>query len=83
MNSTWQLQEAKSRLSELVETAARKGAQTITRHGREAAVVISVRDFGRLTRPKESLVSFLRNSPLAGADLDLGRTDDYGRKVEL
>lgn len=83
MKRVWPLQDAKNKLSEVIERAIAQGPQTITRHGREAAVVVSVGDFGRLTRPKESLVSFLRNSPLAGADLDLGRTDDYGRKVEL
>lgn len=83
MKRVWPLQDAKNKLSEVVERAIAEGPQTITRRGREAAVVVSVRDFGRLTRPKESLVSFLRNSPLAGVDLDLGRTDDYGRKVDL
>jgi prevent-host-death family protein len=79
----WQLQDAKNKLSEVVDRAIAEGPQVLTRRGREAAVVISMDDFRRLTRPKESLVSFLRASPLVGVDLDLERVDDYGRKVEL
>lgn len=83
MKRVWPLQDAKNKLSEVVDRAVEEGPQTITRRGREAAVVVSIEDFSRLTRPQESLVRFLRNSPLAGADLDLERDADYGRKVEL
>jgi hypothetical protein len=40
--------------------------------------VISIGDFKRLTRPKDSLVSFFRKSPLVGVELDLERVDDHG-----
>lgn len=83
MKRAWQLQDAKNKLSEVVDRAIAEGPQMLTRRGRETAVVISIEDFRRLTRPKESLVSFLRKSPLAGVELDLERVDDYGRKVEL
>ena len=39
--SSWQLQEAKARLSELVKSAEHEGPQEITVHGRPAAVVLS------------------------------------------
>jgi prevent-host-death family protein len=35
----WQVQEAKTRLSEVIEEAQSKGPQIITRHGAERAVV--------------------------------------------
>ena len=79
----WALQDAKNRLSELVDRAIEEGPQTITRRGRETAVVVSVSDYKRLTKPEGSLVSFLRRSPLVGVELDLERVDDYGRKVDL
>ena len=41
MKTTLQLQEAKNRLSELVEQAMTTGAQVITKHGRPAVVVLS------------------------------------------
>ena len=39
----WQLQEAKNRLSQLVDHAQHEGPQTITLRGKPTAVVISVK----------------------------------------
>jgi len=79
----WQLQEAKNRLSELVRKARDEGPQVITLHGRDAAVVVSARDYARQAKSKESLAEFLRRSPLAGVPLDIGRSRDTGRPVKL
>jgi prevent-host-death family protein len=79
----WQLQDAKNRLSELVRKARKEGPQVITLHGRDAAVVVSAREFGKLSRPRGSLVEFLRKSPLVGVALDLDRSRDTGRRVDL
>jgi prevent-host-death family protein len=84
MPRIWALQDAKNRLSEVVNRAEKDGPQTITRHGKKAAVVISVRDYQRMgPRSAGSLVRFLRESPLAGIDLDLERDKDEGREVDL
>ena len=83
MQHTWALQEAKNRFSELVEQALHDGPQVVTRRGKETVVVLSVEAFHKLTAQQESLVTFLRNSPLAGVELDLERTPDYGREVTL
>ena len=83
MQHTWALQEAKNRFSELVEQALHTGPQVVTRRGKETVVVLSVEAFHKLTAKQESLVTFLRNSPLAGVELDLERTPDYGREVTL
>ena len=79
---TWQLYEAKNRLSEVI-SAARGGAQVITVHGRERAVVLSMDEYRRLTKPMTGLVDFLRQSPLTEVQLDLTRDADTGREVEL
>ncbi len=83
MQHTWALQEAKNRFSELVEQALHDGPQVVTRRGKETVVVLSIEAFHKLTAKQESLVTFLRNSPLAGVELDLERTPDYGREVTL
>jgi prevent-host-death family protein len=41
--ATWQVQEAKTRLSEVIERARTEGPQTITRHGAARAVVLQSR----------------------------------------
>jgi antitoxin Phd len=79
----WSLQDAKNRLSELVRKAREDGPQAITVHGREAVVVVSAHDYGKLSRPRGSLVEFLRKSPLAGVRLDVKRSRDTGRRLEL
>lgn len=81
--SVWQLQEAKARLSELVKRTQDEGAQHITLHGRLAAVLISPAEYESLQQPKPNLVEFMRNSPWAGFNLDVGRTQDAGRDVDL
>lgn len=81
MPDSWQLQAAKNRLSEVVDRALAKGPQTITRHGKPAVVVISVKDFNK--RRKGGLIEFFRNSPLKGVRLDLERSKDTGRDVVL
>lgn len=64
---TWQLQEAKARMSELVKRAQTQ-PQDITLHGKSVAVVISRETFDRLSLAQDSLVDFMRRSPLYGAD---------------
>lgn len=81
--SKWQLQEAKNRLSEVVRKARIEGPQIITLHGADAAVLVSVQDFGKFTRPKGKLVDFFRRSPLLGVKLDLARANDTGRSIRL
>jgi prevent-host-death family protein len=79
----WQLQDAKNRFSELVRKAREEGPQVITLHGRDAVVVVSANEYGKLSRPRGSLVDFFRKSPLMGAELDLVRSRDTGRRIEL
>lgn len=79
----WQLQDAKNRLSQVVERAVHDGPQTITLRGKPTAVVVSIEEFRRLNAPQESLASFFKNSPLHGLELDLLRSGDLSREVEL
>jgi len=80
----WQLQDAKNRLSEVVRKASDEGPQVITLRGDDAVVVVAAEDYARLTRkPKGSLVEFFRKSPSGAAALDLTRSRETGRRVEL
>ncbi|MDP6776368.1 MAG: type II toxin-antitoxin system prevent-host-death family antitoxin, partial [Candidatus Latescibacteria bacterium] len=68
--------------SQLIERAQTDGPQTITRDGEAVADVLSVEDHRRLTARDESLVSFLRGSPLVGLDLDVGSRNIPDRRAE-
>lgn len=83
---TWQLQTAKAQFSELFQRARSEGPQYVSRHGKDGVVVLPAEQFERLiarSRQPESLVKFLAESPLADADLDLDRRQDYGREIKL
>jgi prevent-host-death family protein len=80
MNATWPLQDAKNKLSELLDTVRRHGAQTITRHGKPVAVVISAEAYARL-QPAEKLVDILRDCPVK--DWQLERDPAPARDLDL
>jgi prevent-host-death family protein len=86
MARTWQLQDAKNRLSEVVDRALDEGPQTVTRHGKEVVVILSKAEFDRQRRgrgPKGTLLPFLLGLGFAGARLDVSRSKDDDREVEL
>jgi prevent-host-death family protein len=66
--STWQLQEAKNKLSEVIRRAREEGPQTITVRG-EDAVVLARAPRGPVRREfSENLWEFFQRSPAAGID---------------
>ena len=80
---SWQLQDAKARLSEVVKLAQSDGPQAITVHGKPAAVVVSPEEYERLAGRKVRFAEFIRRSPLAGVELDVSREHSPPRKVKL
>lgn len=68
---TWQLQDAKNKLSEVVDTSIAKGPQIISRRGHKTAVLISYEDYQKLTKPSKDLKQLLHNSGYH--ELDLAR----------
>jgi len=79
----WQLQEAKARFSELVDSVLEDGYLTITRNGRPVVVVISQDEFEQYQKPKDTIIDFFKRSPLPEIDLDLRRDKDTGREIDL
>ena len=47
--TTWSVQDAKNRFSEVVE-AARRRPQTVTKHGKPAVVVVDADEYDRLRK---------------------------------
>ena len=83
MNNFWQLQDAKSRFSELVERALANGAQIVTRRGQKTVVVVPFDEYQRLTKQTDSLAQFLLESPLPGSDLTIVRDKSTPRSIEI
>ncbi|MBN1783230.1 type II toxin-antitoxin system Phd/YefM family antitoxin [bacterium] len=83
MKNIWQLQEAKARLSHVVNEAVRRGPQIITRNGIETVMMISVEEYRNLHNKEKKLSGFFNDSPLKGLKLNLKRSDDMSRDIEI
>ena len=79
----WPLQEAKNKFCQVAEEAALYGPQLVTKRGKDALVILTVDDYERLRRPATDLVEFFENSPLTGSGIDLARSREPDREVEL
>ena len=80
MKRTWELQNARDELSEVVEAALTDGPQVIMNQGVKTAIVLSFADYRRLLN-QQKLSEFFRESPLAEVDLDLARDLSPGRAM--
>jgi len=80
MKRMWQLQEAKNKLSEVVDEAIQHGPQIITKRGVEVAVLLSCSEYRKMIAAQKKLSDFFRESPLAGVDLDLDRDTSHLRE---
>jgi prevent-host-death family protein len=78
---TWNLAEAKNRLTEVVNLALSEGPQTITRRN-DTVIVVSAERYAELTGQKPDFKEFLFQG--VGLDkLDLTRDQSPSRDVEL
>jgi antitoxin Phd len=80
--AVWQLQDAKTRLSKVIEDAYNEGPQIITRHGKERAVILSIAEYRSLTAHRPNLKEFLLGGPKVD-DFEIRRSRDTGRKITL
>ena len=79
---TWQLQEAKSRFSEVVDLTLKEGPQLVTRRGAEAVVILAAKDYRHLTGQTPRLMDCLLHAPRGDALL-LKRSSEGIRNLEL
>lgn len=80
--AVWQVQDAKARLSEVIARAKSEGPQTITRHGREQAIVLSIDDYRAVIANRPDFKAYLLGGPKV-EDFSVERDPDPGRAVEL
>jgi antitoxin Phd len=80
--AVWQIQDAKARLSEVIARACREGPQTITRHGAERAIVLSIEDYRALIARKPDFQAHLLGGPKV-ENFSILRDRDTGRNIEL
>lgn len=84
IQTMWQLQDAKNRLSHVINEAINDGPQIVTRRGTKTAVIISYEQFEEWTNKKPSFIEALLNAPrLLDEPLDTTIPDDTMREIEL
>jgi len=80
----WQLQEAKAKFSQVVDEMLDKGPQVITRHGKDIAALIPIKDLHKVTAPTSAApkakrgrnsLAYLLKCP-KGPDLQIRRNPD-------
>ena len=82
----WHLQDAKNNFSKLVQQAIKEGPQTVTLRGEPTAVLMSIKEYERLTKAKPTFVEHLLNCPILDDDIieDINRRDKTpGREIEF
>jgi len=81
--NSWQTQEAKAHLSEVIKKAIDEGDQFISSRGKEVVVMMSKERYEALLTPKDSLLEFFYAAPYAAVDIDMERNLDFPREVDL
>ena len=79
----WSIAEAKAKFSEVIDQAESQGPQTITRHGRIAAVIVAAEEWERKTRRIGNLAEFFAASPLRNSGAKIRRLAGRARKPKL
>lgn len=79
--NTWQLQEAKSRFSEVVDLSLNQGPQMVTKRGQDAVVILSASEYRRICGSLP-LRDLLLNAP-RGEPLDMKRSREVIRDISL
>jgi prevent-host-death family protein len=81
----WKLQDAKAHFSRVVREALEHGPQRVTLHGRDAVVILSAEDYGRLApvAAQPSLHALLSRSPLRDLEFERESVRSPVRDVEL
>jgi antitoxin Phd len=66
---TWPLQEARNHLRDVIDGALHQGPQRITRHGKQAVILVSEDEWNRHAAPQRSFGDLLADCPLQSEDL--------------
>ena len=79
----WQLQEAKNKLSQVIDMTLCDGPQVITRRGREVVVIMSIKEYEKNKLKEEKLGDFFNNSPLTSDIFTHRNSDSSLREIGL
>lgn len=80
----WQLQTAKAQFSRVVNEALENGPQLVTKAGRPAVYIVSAETYeSELSLNTQDRKSILLTTPHRDCELNVDRSKDEGREIEL
>jgi antitoxin Phd len=79
--TSWPVQDAKARFSEMLETCLRDGAQIVTKRGAEAAVLVPIQEWYRLKRAVKSTLKELLLTDAARGELSIPERGHIRRRA--
>jgi antitoxin Phd len=80
---SWQVQDAKARFSEFLDTTLEKGPQVVTRRGVETAVLVPIEEWRRLLHSARPTLKSLLLDPGARTDLPIPERGHRKRRPTL
>ena len=83
MSRKWPVQDAKSRFSELLDTALAEGPQIVTKRGVETAVLVSIEQWQKLERMTRPDLKELLLAPEARTETLTLRRGQHRRRSQL
>ena len=81
--SSWQLQDAKSRFSEFLNAALKKGPQVVTRRGVETAVLVPIEEWRRMQQANRPNIKELLLGPGPRFDMVLPKRKRWKRRPPI
>jgi antitoxin Phd len=81
MMKVWQVQDAKARFSELLDDCLKEGPQLVTKRGVDAAVLVPVGEWKRLSQQARPTLKELLLSDEARADFALPLRGKHKRRA--
>ncbi len=79
----WPVQDAKARFSEMLETCLKDGPQLVTKRGADAAVLVPVEEWDRLTESKKLSLKEILISSVGKGELKLPARRNFGRRKPI
>lgn len=78
--ASWQVQDAKARFSEFLDTTIKKGPQVVTRRGIKTAVLVPIEEWERLQKAARPSLKDLLLAPEPRFDNIVGERRVYRRR---
>lgn len=79
----WQYQEAKAKLSQVMDLVQQTGKQVIIRNRNQEYIILSKEKYDEVTKPQGTLLDFFLKAPCPEVDLDISRSDELSREADL